>query len=448
MKHNQCDNGFRDSVQIKLDFLGERPSCDHGPMLLFEKSSNVDKRFFACSAYRDRKLCSAYVLETDWKNDKEKEPKESQLLSTSRKLDYIRENILDKPDSSVEYKSYCHSCGELFVHDEKHVNHQITKRISEDLLKKPSQFLDPLDHSKKEAQYFFSENSINVILGLLQDAKVNHVLCIACPTIFERLRNDGSKKCLMLDLDIRFRQFYGPQEYLLYNMFNHHFFNGIEGFSIYEQFLKEAKNNLAVVMDPPFGGKVEIIAHTLRKIDGEYKRLNGVKSSEISNFWIFPYFMESQILNKLPNFAMLDYKIEYTNHSQFQKGPKGRKQGSPVRIFTNVNLQKLKLPASEGYRYCGLCKKWISPENKHCSSCNSCTSKDGRTYVHCVKCQRCVKPTWIHCVKCNRCALAEHPCMLFQERTKEVANLKKIKTDSFSIAKSTTKWTVTEHRNT
>jgi hypothetical protein len=30
--------------------------------------------------------------------------------------------------------------------------------------------------------------------------------------------------------------------------------------------------------------------------------------------------MESQILNKLPNFAMLDYKIEYTNHSQFQKG--------------------------------------------------------------------------------------------------------------------------------
>jgi hypothetical protein len=66
-------------------------------------------------------------------------------------------------------------------------------------------------------------------------------------------------------------------------MFNHHFFNGIESVSIYEQFLKEAKNNLAVVMDPPFGGKVEIIAHTLRKIDGEYKLLNGVKSSEISS---------------------------------------------------------------------------------------------------------------------------------------------------------------------
>ena len=30
--------------------------------------------------------------------------------------------------------------------------------------------------------------------------------------------------------------------------------------------------------------------------------------------------MESQIVFHLSNFAMLDYKIEYTNHSQFQKG--------------------------------------------------------------------------------------------------------------------------------
>ena len=119
----------------------------------------------------------------------------------------------------------------------------------------------------------------------------------------------------------------------------------------------------------------------------------------LTDFWIFPYFMESQIFIKLPKMAMLDYKVEYTNHSQFQKGihvlvsrleinsiskpyylylfkgPKGRKQGSPVRIFTNLSLQKFQLPASEGYRFCSLCKKWISPENKHCSRCNSCTSK-------------------------------------------------------------------------
>ncbi len=34
MNHNQRDNGSRDSVQIKLDFLGERPSCDHGKHFL------------------------------------------------------------------------------------------------------------------------------------------------------------------------------------------------------------------------------------------------------------------------------------------------------------------------------------------------------------------------------------------------------------------------------
>jgi hypothetical protein len=75
-------------------------------------------------------------------------------------------------------------------------------------------------------------------------------------------------------------------------------------------------------------------------------------------------------------------------------GPKGRKQGSPVRIFTNVNLQKLKLPASEGYRYCGLCKKWISPENKHCSSCNSCTSKV--TILRCKIQNPCLQIIYLH----------------------------------------------------
>ena len=115
-----------------------------GPMLLFERNSNVDRRFFACSAYRDRKLCSAYVLEADWKNDKgRKIIKESQLLLRSRELDYIRDNILCKHNSSVKFKSYCHSCGELFVDDQhqQHLNHKITKGISEELLVKPSEVI-------------------------------------------------------------------------------------------------------------------------------------------------------------------------------------------------------------------------------------------------------------------------------------------------------------------
>lgn len=58
-------------------------------------------------------------------------------------------------------------------------------------------------------------------------------------------------------------------------MFNHYFFDGLQGTEIYDQFIKEGKNSLAIVMDPPFGGKVEIIAHTFKSIDADYKRLNG-----------------------------------------------------------------------------------------------------------------------------------------------------------------------------
>ncbi|KAI9558111.1 hypothetical protein GHT06_014864 [Daphnia sinensis] len=456
MNHDKNAKELRDSIQIAFDYSGERPACDHGPMLLFERQSMIGRRFFACSAYRDRKLCPAYILESVWEKERTKGKttaiqSTTQLLLRSNELNQIRENIVMSHDQKMKDKSFCHSCGEIFVTMGQHANHKITAIVSNNLLDEPSKILDPLDHSKKEAQYFFSEDSIKVILGLLQDAKVSHILCISCPTIFEKLKKDSSKKCLMLDLDVRYRQFYNPEEYLLYNMFNHHFFDKSESVSVYEQFLTEGKNNLALVMDPPFGGKVEVISHTLQTIDDEYRHLNGENATEISKFWIFPYFMESQIVSHLPSFAMLDYKVEYKNHSQFQKGPQGRKQGSPVRIFTNVSLQKLKLPAREGYKYCNICKKWISPENRHCMICNSCTSKDGRTYVHCDQCKRCVKPTWFHCLKCKRCALPEHPCVLFQERSKETAIAKKRKACTLTpaTAKSTSdNWIVTECRNT
>lgn len=69
-------------------------------------------------------------------------------------------------------------------------------------------------------------------------------------------------------------------------MFNHHFFDGTEGATVFEQFLKDGKNSLALVMDPPFGGKVEIISHTLKKIEENYNRLNGKVESGISSNYL------------------------------------------------------------------------------------------------------------------------------------------------------------------
>ena len=66
-------------------------------------------------------------------------------------------------------------------------------------------------------------------------------------------------------------------------MFNHLLFDGIHGVSVYEQFLKDGKNCLALVMDPPFGGKVEVISQTLQTIDADYKRINGNTALDISS---------------------------------------------------------------------------------------------------------------------------------------------------------------------
>lgn len=93
---------------------------------------------------------------------------------------------------------------------------------------------------------------------------------------------------------------------------------------------------VALIMDPPFGGRVEPLAHTVTTLSRQYKQYTKVTHS-LPVFWIFPYFMEPHLLNSLPNFKMLDYKVDYDNHPLFRDDPKGRKHGSPVRIFTNVD---------------------------------------------------------------------------------------------------------------
>lgn len=94
---------------------------------------------------------------------------------------------------------------------------------------------------------------------------------------------------------------------------------------------------MILITDPPFGGRIEPLAYVLNLINKQYKSLNKIKT-DLPIFLIFPYFMEPQILNSLPNFKMLDYKVEYDNHPLFHSEKnKGRKYGSPVRIFTNIN---------------------------------------------------------------------------------------------------------------
>lgn len=214
--------------------------------------------------------------------------------------------------------------------------------------------------------------------------------------------------------------FFGPLNFCWYNLFNNHFFHN-DSNSIFKDFLTQnGGKNTYIICDPPFGGRVEPISQTLKGITDLHKKLNKIEAEEdnLKTVFIFPYFMEPTLRDKsnpagipggLKELKMSDYKVDYENHPLFARS-QDRKIGSPVRIFTDIDLSLLKLPESEGYKYCKRCKKWTSQENKHCKKCKDCTSKDGRRYRHCNTCARCVKPTWKHCKKCNRCTLEIHKC--------------------------------------
>lgn len=104
------------------------------------------------------------------------------------------------------------------------------------------------------------------------------------------------------------------------------------------------------------------------------------------------------------------------NHKAFQGEHKGRKAGSPIRLYTNVS-SLIKYPASfKDYRFCSPCRRFVSVTNIHCVVCRTCPSKNGTTYRHCTDCISCVKPNYNHCATCNRCVpKLNHTCTMFQK---------------------------------
>ena len=132
--------------------------------------------------------------------------------------------------------------------------------------------------------------------------------------------------------------------------------------------------------------------------------------STVKMIWVYPYFMERQVISVDPGLKMSDYRLSYQDHPQFGvESCEVKKQGSLVRLFTDISLDQLQLPSPD-YYLCPECRVWRHRTNKHCDKCRTCPSKDGRTYVHCDDCRRCVKPTWSHCHDCGKCGLKDHKC--------------------------------------
>ncbi|XP_048797971.1 rRNA N6-adenosine-methyltransferase ZCCHC4 isoform X1 [Lagopus muta] len=401
------------------------PCCPHGPALLFVKTSQgkeEGRRFYACSACRDRKDCKFF----QWEDEKvsqarlaarEEYNRSHQPPCTHRQNVERYKNFVLLPLSK---RRFCQECQQLLLPDEweEHSSHQFLYDISAAQLRSPSQLLYPLENKKTNAQYLFADRSCQFLLDLIISLGFRRVLSVGTPRLHEMIQSkalqeeDFRVRSLLLDIDFRYSQFYTEDEFCHYNMFNHYFFGGEAAHETCRKFLHEEKDERVImVADPPFGGLVEALASSFKKLMAMWKdtEKGGNKNQEMPMFWIFPYFFESRILEFFPSFSMMDYQVDYDNHALYKHGKTGRRQ-SPVRIFTNLSPGVIVLPAEEGYRFCAICQRYVSSGNHHCEICNSCTSKDGRRWKHCVLCKKCVKPSWFHCNKCNCCALENHTC--------------------------------------
>jgi hypothetical protein len=190
---------------------------------------------------------------------------------------------------------------------------------------------------------------MRLTVGTLAARQFSHVICLGAPTIYESLGGGSyAPRRLLMDIDARFLALLGPLDFCWFNMMNFHFFHPDSGSSVYRDFLSElangGSNSLAIVLDPPFGARHEILAASLQRIRRDALRLGKVSTTL---FWIFPYFMEKKLVSEETGLelAMSDYRVGYENHREFSGTPGlGRKQGSPVRIFTNMPLRQVLVP--------------------------------------------------------------------------------------------------------
>ncbi|KAM3590515.1 uncharacterized protein V6R79_010997 [Siganus canaliculatus] len=400
------------------------PCCPHGPTLLFEKvckGSKNARRFYACSACRDRKDCKFF----QWEDEKVSEARllAREAENQSKRPPFTQQEYCSRFRKFVSLplneKRFCQDCQLLLLPGERaaHSSHRSTG-VTAAQLRRPSVLLHPLDNKKSNAQYLFTDRSAHFLLDTLARLGYRKVLCVGTPRLHEliKLRNLEQKhepmKSLLLDIDFRYAQFYSQEEFCHYNMFNHHFFDGEASSAALQAFLTDSHSQKAVmVADPPFGGLVKPLANSFSLMSQTWRKLQASDdgNADLPMMWIFPYFFEPRIQECLPSLTMLDYQVDYDNHLLYKHGKTGRKI-SPVRIFTNIPPKDVVLPKDEGYRFCSVCQRFVWSLSKHCAKCNVCPSKDGREWRHCSACEKCVKPSWRHCQSCGRCALPDHPC--------------------------------------
>lgn len=397
-------------VDIIIRDLKLNPMCIHGPTILFLSRSD-NKKYFSCAGIRNQK-CFYLDFESN-KSDKVVEDTSKVQVNCN---EVTKVNFLQVCKNRI----YCKTC-RIFVSTLlSHESHDFIRGSSNEALKEPSLFLPQLDDDKFNAQYFFDDNTLDFLCSTFECLKLKKIICIGAPRLHDFIRSKKPNlQSVLMDIDERFRAFNHPTDFIHYNMFNHYFFDGNGEEEKLIQFLKDGdptRSQHCLFTDPPFAARTELLSCTIKQIASLYCRVNA-HHKILPVMWIFPYFNECHIKREMPQMEMLDFQVTYMNHQAYRDGFKGRKAGSPVRIFTNIDPTLISYsPRFSNYRLCLPCNRFVSINNRHCNICKTCPSKNGATYRHCNDCIVCVKPNYVHCSKCNRCVQKTlHDCDKYQK---------------------------------
>ncbi|CAG9530933.1 unnamed protein product [Cercopithifilaria johnstoni] len=347
----------------------QQPSCSHGPCLLFERrNGQTVEKFFACAVYRSQKRCpfrlniNCKTISSNWLNNSDN------LKDTTPSFHYaiIRKKVnLLKAKGEKIY--YCTTCNDVFSLPH---GHPIKGPFGLSSLRRPSQLLSARTQNDSESQYWFTEESLTVLVNAIKKSGCDGLLCIGTPTVFEHFQSRKllrqKIKSFLLDIDARFVPFLRSSHFAVYSMLTNHFYDPISIGKLVTFF--GSIHRLVIICDPPFGIFVEALMNSIKKLREQFFNftIGKLNDSWCKNIIVLPIFTGKRFLN-CNDFHMLDYRICYRNHSKYKRPDK-----SIVRIFTDLPLNEFDLSKLPSYRFCDECAKFVVKTSVHCNFCETC----------------------------------------------------------------------------
>ena len=371
------------------------PHCSHGPCLLFTDSTTAES-WFACAVFRSRELCGFRVKiadegkATDIVETRTAEVEKAALAHPIEEYGIAFRNFNCLMNRRYE-PSWCSICVN-FVH----CPHQHPVKGPYNKLPNPLELLAAITEDAGEAQYWFMEDTIEIFENTMKREKIDSILCLGTPSLFERFRRKGAN-AFLLDFDDRLSRFYSANEFARFSMLVCHFFISKSRQYLEDFFRKSEK--LICACDPPFGVHVSALMRTITTLKTVFSQQKSESTRSFDTVLFLPYFVGKH-LREFPDFSMVDFKVTYGNHRDYSKPAK-----SIVRMFTDLPNRSFTLPVRLGYRFCAECDRFVTSDNQHCWKCSACTSVDGTSFIHCDRCGRCVRKKYKHCRDCDFCHL-------------------------------------------